>query len=240
MDSSETEEKTITVVGAVGGMGDVAKMAVSHALRKNNVRVRAVVRSADILNPEDIGHERLTVIEADPAKDRGSLVRAITGASSVISCVGNRQPFFERWGAAGMSNITEAMKTAGVGRLVCISSMGIGDSWKVMNTNKFGKIMGCLFMTLCRSSFRDLTKAETITENSGLDYLIVRPTGLSPEAPVYGEWLTQDCGPEGPKKLVTNIEISKADCAQFMLEEALAPTMHRKSVIVGAPPNRSS
>ena len=95
-----------------------------------------------------------------------------------------------------------------------------------------GKLFAALLLTATKSARRDLNAAEDAVRASDLDYLIVRPTGLTPTAQPTGAWKLRSCKADGP----VDIEIPKEDVAQFMLQEALAPTLHRAAVTIGGPP----
>lgn len=114
-----------------------------------------------------------------------------------------------------------------------ISSEGIGDSWPPMQWHWLvGRLFSAMMLTVLKQARRDLNAAEEAVTSSGLDYLIVRPTGLTPTAAATGVWKLRASKADGP----VDIEIPKEDCAQFMLQEALEPTLHRAAVTIGGPP----
>lgn len=115
----------------------------------------------------------------------------------------------------GTRNIVRAMQQQGVKRLVCQSSLGVGDS-----RGRLGFLYNFFVIPLfLRNLFADKTLQETIIRESGLDWIIVRPTALTngPRKGVYragsgiGHWFFQT-------------KISRTDTADFMLKQLVANT----------------
>ena len=120
------------------------------------------------------------------------------------------------------------MQQKGVKRLVQLSSMGIGDD-KV----QYGFIKGLwwtLLRTLLRSAHHDLITAEKIVTDAdpSLDYLLVRPMGLTPSEPPRGSW-----GVLHKERGYLPASVAKSDVALFMLEQATNPTLIQTAVTVG-------
>ena len=94
-----------------------------------------------------------------------------------------------------------------------------------------GKIMSCLFRTISKREFKDLSSAEEtiVSAKNNIDYTIVRPAGLGEDVFPTNEWQLQK------KKHQDEVEINlaKLDCARFMVQEALNPTIHNKAVVIG-------
>ena len=106
----------------------------------------------------------------------------------------------------GTNNIINAMKEKGINRLCVVTSIGAGDSEK--QAPFFFKI---LMATAMRKIFVDKNNQEEAVTNSGLDYCIVRPGGLTVEAPT-GVINVID-GEAG--------SIPRADVAQFCLDSVI-------------------
>ena len=122
--------------------------------------------------------------------------------------------------SAGTSNILRAMKTLGVSRFVCESSLGIGDS-----KGRLGALYN-FFLTpiFLRGLFADKESQEQIIRQSGLDWIIVRPAALA-NGPHRGNYRTG-----------TSIghwffmaRISRADVADFMLKQLSDTTYLRQT-----------
>jgi hypothetical protein len=74
-----------------------------------------------------------------------------------------------------------------------------------------------------RNIFADKAGQEMYIEQSGLDWIIVRPAGLTkgPRTGVYKHWVGQ------PKEAIT-CRISRADVADFMLKQLTDDTYLRQ------------
>lgn len=103
----------------------------------------------------------------------------------------------------GTNNVIAAMKEKGVKRVAVVTSIGAGDSED--QAPFFFKV---LMMTAMKKIFLDKNNQEAATVNSGLEYCIVRPGGLTVEAPT-GIVNVID-GKAG--------SIPRADVAQFCLD----------------------
>jgi len=93
------------------------------------------------------------------------------------------------------------------------------------------------FRTLFRKARKDLEAMEKIYVESSLDYLFVRPVGISEECVPVGEYFIQD---PGNKEVVVGGDMAKMDVARFMVDQALNPTFHRTSKTIGAEPDSPS
>jgi len=97
-----------------------------------------------------------------------------------------------------------------------------------------GKVMDVLFSTLSRREAYDLEGAEKAYQESNVDYLLVRPTGLAEEAVPTGEWFIQ----KEKHKDIVGTNIAKMDCGMYMVKEAVNPTRLRTAVVVGSDPEK--
>ena len=227
----------IAVLFAKGGMGDVGKMVLHHACSKQDLFVKGLGRqpenvhvSESVTKFDPEGKGNLELVKVDPASDLETLKKALKDVDAVVSCIGCRQIGFDRWAAPGTANIIAAMQANNVKRLVMISSVGIRESYPPIRWNPMiGIVFRLLMLTLIRGAVRDLTAAEESVEESDLDYLIVRPTGLTPSLEAKGTWKTI----HEPSDEQVDYQIAKEDVAQFMLEEALQPTFHRVARTIG-------
>lgn len=245
---------TVAVLYATtGGMGDVGKFAVALAT-KRGLRVRPVAlcfgtgetdgpsSNSSTVDVEDtaLKDETEAVLEgleggiptidvaAGASADR-ELEGALGGATSVVSCLGNRQPGMERWCEKGTRAVLAAMKASGAERLVCLSSMGIGRDF--LKTTPLTCLWAAMLRTVLRSARRDLSSMEDAVRGSGLDYLLVRPVGLTPSEPPRGSCdVLLERGDHGGRLAFM---LSKQDAAGFLLEEALSPTLRNRAVTIG-------
>lgn len=169
------------------------------------------------------------------------------GADAVISCLGHRQPgwsqpILRKRGIVahdGNKQVIQAMQASKVERAVVISSLGVQEDWPPMEFHFAGKILGCMFKSNSKKAFEDLNAMEVAYKDksaASIDYLFVRPVGISEDCKPCGEWYLQ----QEKYKDILGLNMAKMDVARFMVQEALTPTFHRRAVAIGAkPPNQS-
>lgn len=200
----------LAVFGATGPTG---RRLVERAIAEGH-EVRAFAREAAKLAAS---HERLTVVEGD-AHDPESVGEAISGVEAVVSVLGGEpsNPLKARRPAdpdgpasAGARNIVRAMRERGVGRLVYQSAWGVGESKE--NRDLFGAVfMDALVPLLLKDDYADKEAAEEAVRGSGLDWVIVRPMGLT-NGPWTGRYRVGEDLKLGWRPL-----ISRADVAHFL------------------------
>lgn len=172
----------------------------------------------------------VTRVDLDGESAATTLESALLGTDAVVACVGNRQPGLERWAARGGSMVVDAMNKARVGRLVVLSSMGIGDDF--MPRKGIRAFWGVLLATAFRGIRKDLTGLEAAVVASGVDsYLLVRAVGLTPDRSPCGEWKLLTEARDGEM----DISVAKMDVARFMVNEAINPTLKNTAVTIGHP-----
>lgn len=197
----------LLVFGSTGGTG---RELLIQALDQDH-SVTAYAR--DPAKIEDIQHSRLTVVRGD-VLDAATVESAIAGHEGILVTIGAgsiRTTLREE----GTRNIVEAMQSTGVKRLICQSSLGVGDSRT--NLPFFTKyIIVGIFL---RHAFADHELQEAVVRQSSLDWTIVRPSQLKdgPRTGVYRHgFSTTD---KRIKKW-----ISRADVADFMLKQLVDDT----------------
>jgi len=254
------QAKTVAILYATkGGMGDVGKFAITLAgLDKPSLscNIKAIALSIEDstegtdkgleVDVEDLELKKKTekilgtmeenIVKIDVSKDsaEAEIGDAIDGSDAVISCLGNRQPNMERWCSLGTEKVVGAMQTKKIERLVSLSSMGIGEDF--LKTTPLTILWSVLLRSLLRSARKDLYGLEQRVSESDLDYVLVRPVGLTPSEPPQGscdQLLSREDG-------TLQFMLSKSDAATFMLQEALAPTIHNRAVTIGYSTSRST
>uniref|UniRef100_A0A7S1TTP6 NAD(P)-binding domain-containing protein n=2 Tax=Phaeomonas parva TaxID=124430 RepID=A0A7S1TTP6_9STRA len=174
----------------------------------------------------------MRTVNAAAATDAAALTEAFRGCDAVVTSVGNRQPGFEYYSAAAHRNVVDAMGAAGVQRLVMISSTGCGESWPPLRWSWVGVLFKWFLRLLLRDALRDLDAAEVVVRESDVDYLILRPSGVSPDrAPLERFELLEE--PPASKSDGVHFEVAKEDVALCALQEALSPTLHRAARTIG-------
>ena len=151
-----------TNVLILGASGQIAQHAIKMLLEDKNVHLTLFLRKARKLKKEETIHAH--VIEGD-VLDGKKLNEAMQGQHLVY---GNLAGELDKQA----KSIIEAMKAAGVKRLIFITSLGIYDEVP----GEFGKWNKREIGDMTISPYR---KAADIIEASDLDYTIIRPAWLT-------------------------------------------------------------
>jgi nucleoside-diphosphate-sugar epimerase len=185
--SSSLCMKNIAVFGA---SGLTAAECVYQALENGDSVVGLTRNPSKLVIPKGSGgnkageplvdHPNLTLIAGDATKradvDKVFDSAAIDGV--VVALGGKTSDVGETMLTDSTQNVINAMKDKGVKRLAVVTSIGAGDSEK--QAPFFFKI---LMMTAMKKIFADKNAQEEVVKNSGLEYCIVRPGGLTVDAP---------------------------------------------------------
>ena len=203
----QEDRMNLIIFGSTGGTG---RELVSQGLDQGH-RVTAYARDPSKI--EDIQHSRLTVVRGD-VLDATAVASAVAGNEGILVTIG-AGPACTTLREEGTRNIVEAMQTAGVKRLICQSSLGVGDSRA--NLPFFSKyIIVGIFL---RHAFADHERQEAVVRQSSLDWTIVRPPHLKDglRTGVYRHgFSTKDKRIKG--------WISRTDVADFMLKQLVDDT----------------
>ena len=200
----------VLVFGATGGVG---RHVVEEGLARGH-DVTAFVRDPSRL---DVAHERLTVFRGD-VLDAASVERAVRGQGAVLCSIGAGRKGRVR--SEGTRNIVRALVGAGVRRLVCQSTLGVGES--LGNLNLFWKHV--MFGLLLRGAFADHEQQEAHVRSSALEWTIVRPAAFTD-----GERTGEYRHGFSPAKKGLRLKISRADVAEFMLDQLTDDTYLRQT-----------
>jgi uncharacterized protein YbjT (DUF2867 family) len=201
----------ILVVGATGGTG---RQLVAQALERGYA-VTALVRDPSRLQA---GHPQLAVIQGD-VLDEGSVEAAMRGQDAVLCALGHKRFFYPtRILSEGTRNILRAMETHGVARLVCETSLGIGDS-----AGRMG-LYYTLFVIpmILPFYFWDKARQERMIARSKVEWVIVRPGSLTNR-----DKRGRSCQGRPVGSFLWTVRISRADVADFMLNQIASDTYLR-------------
>lgn len=206
----------LLIIGATGGTG---KELVRQALHLGH-SVKAFVRKPGSL---DIKHERLTVMRGN-ILDYPSVERAMEGIDAVLSALGHKRWFIPTTILSeGTNNIIAAMRKHNVRRIVCETSLGVGDSRGKLGL--YYTLFVIPFITLFY--FHDKWRQEQIIRQSGLEWIIVRPARLT-------NGMKRSSYRHGTKlgNYILTLSISRADTADFMLKQLTTDTyLHQSPAI---------
>ncbi len=192
----------ILIVGATRGIG---RQLLEQALAAGHT-VTALARDPQRLA---LQHERLRVVQGN-ILDLASLAPAVAGQDAVCCAIGVRTPWDQpKVFSEGTRNLLQAMKEAGVRRLLCVTGIGAGDSKGHGGFFYDAIVRPFLFGPV----YPDKDRQEELIKASGTDWTIVRP-GFLTNGVKTGNYrvLTDLTG-------VTAGWISRADVAHFMLKE---------------------
>jgi len=196
----------ILIIGATRGIG---LCVVKKALGEGN-NVTALVRDPAKMS---INHENLKVVKGD-ILDRDSIAKAVAGQDIVCCSIGtppSRGPI--RIFSEGTRIVIDAMKGAGVKRLICVTGIGAGDS-KNHGGFVYDKI---IFPLLLKSVYEDKDRQEKIIKASDTDWIIVRPAALT-NGPEIGKYKVH-----AELTGITAGKISRADVAHFIVNQFVKP-----------------
>ena len=203
----------IAVIGATGKTGTAfveAALAAGH-------EITAVVRDPS----------RLTVavdsIERADATSAAELTTAIRGADAVAWCVGpGRDTPIDIMERSATATI-EAMRAAGVDRLVAISATGPFNKGDNPITRFIAKP---ILWRILGDVWRDMAATELVIRPSGLDWTIMRPPQLK-DGPAKGRYTSRR-----DANVRWGFTVRRADLAQAMVDVLDDPTSIHEAVAV--------
>ncbi|MCX5211614.1 SDR family oxidoreductase [Kitasatospora sp. NBC_00240] len=211
----------LALFGATGGTG---AQLLKQALAAGH-QVTAVVRDpARVTRPPGVapgstgasngpdgpdGPDGLTLVRGD-VLDPGAWTEALAGQDAVLSCLGSidrRHPTTVY--SQGTRNIVGAMRAAGVGRLLCLSSAGLEIAPGTPLPQRL--VTRLVVQRLYRHGYADMARMEALVRESDLAWTIVRPPMLT-DGPLGGRYRTAVNGP-----LADGRSLSRADLADYLL-----------------------
>jgi nucleoside-diphosphate-sugar epimerase len=203
----------LTIVAATGGIG---RQLLEQAVAAGH-DVTAVVR-----NPNNLPPTSARAVSADLASaDAAALQPAVDGADAVLSALGARTKADAGVAARGTKAITEAMRAAGVRRIIVVSAAPIGTvpspgrPHPPRHDPGDGFIIRYLADPIVKRALRehyaDLARMEDVLRGSDLDWTAIRPPRLTSK-PVTGKYRTAY-----GQNIRRGVFVSRADVAHYML-----------------------
>lgn len=193
----------------LGGTGQTGRHVVELALgAKHEVSMLA-------RDPAKVAvqHPSLKVVKGD-ARDAQAMEAALAGAEVVISALGSDTRKKATLREEAIRNALAAMKKHGSRRMVFLSAAGVGDSLPQVQKASF--LWRIIIPLMLKDPFADALAAENLIRQSGLQWVLVRPVGLTNGAPRRNVTAITDLSStEGLKST-----IPRADVARFMLISA--------------------
>ena len=207
-------KKSTRKIAVIGSTGRTGRLVLEEGLRRGH-SMTAFTRRSDGL----AGIRGLRSVVRGDGRNLDGIRRAVAGQDAVISIVGAEG----RGPTTVMSDVTraelEAMREAGVRRLVTVSVSALEGRrpWIAIN----------LVRWILRKPYADFARMERLIMSSGVDWTIVRPPYLS-NGPKTGRVRTQtgrkDLG-HGPYR------ISRADLAATLVDLA-EDSQHVREVLL--------
>ena len=176
--------------------------------------------------PDDfpISDPRLTIASADVRRD--GLAAIVAGADAVLSTLGvpfTRQPVDTY--SAGTRNVLNAMRASGVNRLVVVSSTGAYPTPGRRDTPLALRLFEPIITrTIGKTVYDDIRRMEAVVRDSGLDWTIVRPSGLF-DLPELTNYVAGEIDPVGAFT-------ARIDLADYLVKVAQDRTARSKTVVV--------
>ena len=206
----------LLVLGATGGTGREIVRRAAAAGHGVTALVRSRASAASVLPGVEL-------VEGD-AREQAALERALAGCGAVASALGTGVSSFRKVTLLSDSTraLVAAMRQQAMGRLVCTTGVGAGDS------RRHGGVLydRLLLPVLLRTVYAGKDRQEQIVRDSGLEWVIVRPSLLK-DGPGRGSYrvLTDLSGFHGG-------HVARADVADFVVGQAAEPTyLHRTPLV---------
>jgi len=211
--------RSILILGATGRTG---KHAIAFALEKG-YRVVALVRNPDKISVRSDG---LTIIKGLPT-NIDDVRKAMKDCDSVLSllspltrgeAISFRKIDPPRILEKSIANVLRAMNEYGIKRVLILSSVGVGDSWKYAPW--YVKLL--IKLTNFKVIFADHNAQEGLIEVSGTDWTIARPVGLNENETTGRLEITYDHTPKP-------FQISRKLLAKFFIDNVYSETYIHKT-----------
>jgi putative NADH-flavin reductase len=211
--NKEKAHMNLVIFGATGKTGIEL---VKQALEKGHA-VTAFVRDPSRLA---ITHEHLSTVTGD-VFDPVSVAAAVQGQDAVICALGAGSDLKKTTvRTTGTINVISAMKEHDVKRLLAVTAMGVGESWDSLS------LINKLFFAVLLKSARDDHEAQEIAiKDSGLEWTIIRPSGLT-DTPRTGVYEV------GENIHAKTSRIARADVADLIIRQVEQNTLVGKAVTI--------
>lgn len=201
-----------------GGTGRTGKHVVQQALDAGHT-VTVLARTPAKLG---IDHPALTVVQGDIA-DATKVAEAVRGSDAVISALGpaNNKPEYTI--TTGTRHIIDAMKAAGVRRLIVSAGAGVGDPND--KPQFINHVISFMLDVVSKNVVEDMRRVVALVRESGLDWTIVRVPMLTDDA-------ASGTIREGWVGVNTGARLSRADMAAYMLKQVGSAQFSRQAPMI--------
>ena len=190
----------IALFGATGGTG---LQFLKQALDAGH-QVTALVRDPNRLQAS---HAQLTVVHGN-VLDADAVAHTLNGTAAAMVILGNTADNPDDVVSQGTALIIDGMNNFGIRRLVILTSMGVGDSIKQI---PMAFKIAIKTVPPIKKAMADKETQERLVMESGLDWTIVRPGGLSDD-PATGTYSA------GTDPAIKAKQLPRADVATYLLK----------------------
>ncbi len=203
----------LLVVGATGGLG---RLAVAEAVSRGH-EVSALVR-----DPARAGLPDKVVTVRGDVLDPASLAPAVDGQEAVVCALGTPSP---RQASSLLENgtrgLVEAMKSASVPRLVCVTLLGTTGS-KANASFLYRHVV----LRALAPMMPDKESQERVVQDSGLEWVLIRPPRFT-----GGQGRPPRILRAGDKRRVGHV--ARQQLARVLIDAAERPDYVRQATVVG-------
>lgn len=174
-----------------GANGPTGRLLTEQLLADGHPVAAATRRPVDF----PISHTRLSVLDVD-VHDPAAVDAVVAGSDAVLSAVGasfGKQTISVY--SVGVTNIIASMRRHRVRRLAVVSSSAVAPNPHPPGGFVFNKILQPYVERIIgKTVYDDMRRMEALVRASGLDWTIVRPSGLYDAATVSDYVLTEGHG----------------------------------------------
>jgi nucleoside-diphosphate-sugar epimerase len=203
-----------------GANGQTGRLATALALNAGHQVVAVTRRPREF----PLAGPGLTVSEAD-VRDASAVRPVVSGVDAVVSTLGvtfTREPVDTY--SVGTANIVAAMHAARARRLVVVSSTAAYPTRRSRAPLSLRLVEPILTRTIGKTVYDDVRRMESIVRDSGLEWTIVRPSGLF-DLPERTDYVRGEIDPVGAFT-------ARIDLADYLLSLAADSANARRTVIV--------
>lgn len=195
---AEKKSLRLAIFGATGGTG----LALTRQALEKGHAVRVLARNP---NRMPLVNQNMRVVLGN-VLERESVTKTLLGSDAAVVCLGQSSLLRNtRVVSEGTRLILSVMQGMGLRRLMVMSSFGVGESRAQANWWQ-----RAVFATLLRAPYADKEISEPEVKASGLEWTIVRPTGLTNGALTGHYAVLRNEAPRG-------FQISREDVASALL-----------------------
>lgn len=204
----------ILVIGAAGRTGRlVVEQALGHGQE---------VRAFEHVTGIGLSHSRLERVTGDVLVFE-DVEPAVAGCDAVVFAVGSSGGRDLRLHSEGVANVLHAMAVHDVGRLAAMSAAGAF----ARNDPRIGLGFRAMIATVLKPVYDDLERMEQRIAASGVEWTIVRPSGLS-DGEQTGDYRLSLDG----SLLRKAARVSRADVAALLLKSVESGAFPRRTIAI--------